>query len=74
MGERTLSELAGDSCTFAAMFEALGVLQHAAGGPQDCPLARRARNGFSPTLEVTIKYAWALKDQTERADPAGWSK
>jgi len=74
MTDRTLSELAHASCTLASMIAGLGALHHAADGPEDCPLAKRARNSLPPMIDATIEKAWALNDQIERADMASRKK
>lgn len=56
----TLSDIAHEACMLEALAEALSVLEDQSTGPQDCPIARRARNSLSPAIDVVIEKAKAL--------------
>ena len=69
-----LSKIAHETCVLATMIEGLDALHHAGDGSQDCPLAKRARNGLPSMIEATIAKAWAVNDMVERAELASHQK
>lgn len=69
----TISDIAHEACMLEALAEALSVLEDQSTGPEDCPLARRARNSLSPAIDVVIEKARALSlriDALEAAERA----
>ena len=74
MSDRTLYNFAHQACILASMAEAIDVLHHNADGPDDCPIAKRARNSLGPVIEAVIAEAWKLNADLERADMAARKK
>lgn len=68
--DRPLSALAHQACKLASLIEALDVLEHESSGPEDCPIATRARNSMGIVIEACIEKAWALNEAIEAAGKA----
>lgn len=68
MSARSLSDLAHDACKLAAMLEGLDVLIDAAGGMEQDPIAKMARNSLPPMIETVIQKAWQLNLDLEMAE------
>ncbi|WP_412505331.1 hypothetical protein [Roseovarius sp. SYSU LYC5161] len=70
MSDESLRSLAHESCNLACMIEGLAVLADAADWPEECPLAKRARNALPTLIDAIIEQAWALNNRLDRADMA----
>ena len=68
MSARNLSDMAHDACKLAAMLEGLDVLIDAAGGMDNDPMAKMARNSLPPMIETLIQKAWQLNLDLEMAE------
>lgn len=66
MSGRQICDFAHQATILASLAEALDVLNHEAGGPPDCPIAKRARNSLGPVIDVVIEAAWKLVADLER--------
>lgn len=65
-GQPSLSDLAHDACKLAAMLEGLDVLIDQAGGMEEDPMAKMARNSLPPMIETLIHKAWELNAGIEK--------
>lgn len=66
--EITLGDLQHDATMLVAMIEGISVLQDQSDGPAECPMAKRAREAISPTLDMVIEKGWELARAIDRMD------
>ena len=67
---KPMDEIMHESCILASMIEGLDAMYEAADGPEECPLAKRARNGMRPMIDAAIEKAWKLNDMIETTERA----